>query len=125
MHDPNQFDNPMAFKPERYLKDGKLNADVMDPEAAAFGYGRRYVTASRYTCARNSFMLARICPGRHFSGEALAMLVASVLACFNVRPPKDEHGEEVQMGPMDMASVMIAYVFLDRMFAEPSADTPS
>ncbi|KAH6919267.1 cytochrome P450 [Coprinopsis sp. MPI-PUGE-AT-0042] len=90
MHDPNQFDDPMAFKPERYLKDGKLNPDIMDPEAAAFGYGRR------------------ICPGRHFSGEALAMLVASILACFDIRPPKDEHGREVQMGPMDMASVMIA-----------------
>jgi cytochrome P450 len=106
MHDPNQFDDPMAFKPERYLKGGKLNPDVIDPEAAAFGYGRRYDPIY-------------LCPRRHFSGEALAMVVESTLACFDVRPPKDE---DVQMGPMDMVSVMIAYVFLHRFLAELSTD---
>ncbi|KAH6908268.1 cytochrome P450-like protein [Coprinopsis sp. MPI-PUGE-AT-0042] len=35
MHDPGVFENPMEFRPERYLKDGQL-----DPESAAFGYGR-------------------------------------------------------------------------------------
>ncbi|KAH6919268.1 cytochrome P450 [Coprinopsis sp. MPI-PUGE-AT-0042] len=90
MHDPEYFDEPMAFKPERYLKDGKINHDVVSPEAASFGYGRR------------------ICPGRHFSGQALTMMVASVLACFDIKPPKDEKGREVEMGPMDVVSLLIA-----------------
>ena len=41
MHDPKVFNNPMEFQPERYLKDGKLNPDVKDPDCAVFGFGRR------------------------------------------------------------------------------------
>jgi cytochrome P450 len=41
MHDPEVFDKPMEFMPERYLRDGKLDTGVRDPESAAFGYGRR------------------------------------------------------------------------------------
>ena len=33
----------MEYQPERYLKDGKLNPDVIDPASVAFGYGRRSV----------------------------------------------------------------------------------
>jgi hypothetical protein len=44
MHDANTFDDPFAFKPERYFKDGKLNTDLLDPMDVAFGYGRRFVT---------------------------------------------------------------------------------
>ena len=43
MHDPEVFKDPMAFQPERYLKDGKLNSDVRDPDSAVFGFGRRLV----------------------------------------------------------------------------------
>ena len=51
LHDPKVFDNPMEYQPERYLKDGKLNPDVMKLNSLPFGYGRRLVfTAySRYT----------------------------------------------------------------------------
>jgi cytochrome P450 len=41
MHDPDIFDRPFECIPERYLKDGKLNPLVPDPEIAAFGHGRR------------------------------------------------------------------------------------
>ena len=43
MHDPEVFNDPMVFQPERYLKDGKLNPDVRDPDSAVFGFGRRSV----------------------------------------------------------------------------------
>ena len=33
----------MEYDPERYLKDGKLNPDVMDTDSVAFGFGRRLV----------------------------------------------------------------------------------
>lgn len=41
MHDPMTFEKPFEFVPERYLKDGKIDPSVPDPEVAAFGYGRR------------------------------------------------------------------------------------
>ena len=37
LNDPHIFDNPQEFRPERYLKDGKLNPDMRDPGCAAFG----------------------------------------------------------------------------------------
>ena len=43
MHDPEVFNDSMIFQPERYLKDGKLNPDVRDPDSAVFGFGRRSV----------------------------------------------------------------------------------
>ena len=43
LHDPKSFNNPMEYQPERYLKDGRLNPDVIDPASVAFGYGRRSV----------------------------------------------------------------------------------
>ncbi|KAH6906697.1 cytochrome P450 [Coprinopsis sp. MPI-PUGE-AT-0042] len=77
MHDPDVFEDPLEFKPERYLmldpvtKQSKINPDVLDPESAAFGFGRR------------------ICPGRHLSNESLTLMAASLLAVFNVNAPTD------------------------------------
>jgi len=76
MHDPATFGaDALEFNPERYLKDGKINPAVLSPEAASFGYSRR------------------ICPGRHFSDESLAMLIASMLTVFDIHLARDERGE--------------------------------
>lgn len=44
MHDPKTYPNPDVFEPERFLKNGTLNHDVLAPESVVFGYGRRYET---------------------------------------------------------------------------------
>jgi cytochrome P450 len=41
MHDPEVFERPFDFMPERYLKDGKLDLTVPDGDLATFGFGRR------------------------------------------------------------------------------------
>ena len=46
LHDRKIFNNPEEFQPERYLKDGKLNPNVRDPDCAAFEFGRRSVNAT-------------------------------------------------------------------------------
>ncbi|KAJ2912893.1 hypothetical protein MD484_g7522, partial [Candolleomyces efflorescens] len=79
MHDPEVFDNPFEFIPERYIKDGKINPSVPDPDIAAFGHGRR------------------ICPGRHFSNDALFLLGASLLATYDIAAPKDKEGKVIPM----------------------------
>ncbi|KAH9924330.1 cytochrome P450 [Epithele typhae] len=41
LHDPAVFEDPETFKPERFMKDGKLDPAVKDLTAVAFGLGRR------------------------------------------------------------------------------------
>ncbi|KAG2018406.1 cytochrome P450 [Coprinopsis cinerea AmutBmut pab1-1] len=74
LHDPKVYDDPMVFRPERFLKDGKFNDAVLDPSEAVFGYGRR------------------VCPGRNFTMDALFLMISSTLAFFNVDSPKDGAG---------------------------------
>ncbi|KDQ53882.1 hypothetical protein JAAARDRAFT_415303 [Jaapia argillacea MUCL 33604] len=77
LHDPVAYPEPEKFKPERFLKDGKLNSEVRDPNIAAFGFGRR------------------ICPGRHLSDNGMYSLVSSLLSVFDIGPPLNERGEPV------------------------------
>ncbi|EIW62519.1 cytochrome P450 [Trametes versicolor FP-101664 SS1] len=77
--DTRYYPDPEAFSPERFLKDGKPNPDVLDPAAFVFGYGRR------------------ICPGRHFADASLFMLTATVLHTLTISAPLDAHGHPVKL----------------------------
>ncbi|TFK24657.1 cytochrome P450 [Coprinopsis marcescibilis] len=80
MHDPKRFDDPLAFKPERYLKDGIINKDVLDPDNFAnFGYGRR------------------MCPGRFLAVEITRYFAMCMIMLFDITPRKDEHGNEIPL----------------------------
>ncbi|KAH6905484.1 cytochrome P450 98A3 [Coprinopsis sp. MPI-PUGE-AT-0042] len=90
LNNPKVFVNPRQFNPERYLdQDGNIDTNVPDPDIAAFGYGRR------------------ICPGRHLSLEVTALMIASLLAVFEVKPPTDESGKEMSF-EMDTVSEITA-----------------
>jgi len=79
LHDPKVFDSPLEFRPERYLKDGKLDPSVRDPDTAVFGHGRR------------------VCPGRHFSEINLHLLAASLLSCFNLEQALGADGKPLPL----------------------------
>ncbi|EDR10167.1 uncharacterized protein LACBIDRAFT_248655 [Laccaria bicolor S238N-H82] len=79
LHDPEVFEAPEEFKPERYLKDGQIDPSVRDPVVAAFGFGRR------------------MCPGRYLSDNSLYSIVSSVLAVYNINAPVDESGQPKQL----------------------------
>ncbi|KAJ2926997.1 hypothetical protein H1R20_g10103, partial [Candolleomyces eurysporus] len=75
MHNPDVFDKPFEFIPERYLKDGQIDLSVPDAEAAAFGHGRR--------------------------NDAMFLMAASLLATYTLTIPKDEAGK---IPPMKLQS---------------------
>ncbi|EAU87714.2 cytochrome P450 [Coprinopsis cinerea okayama7 len=41
LHDQELYEDPWSFKPERYIKDGKIDTAVLDASSATFGFGRR------------------------------------------------------------------------------------
>lgn len=43
MSDPEIYEDPEVFRPERFIRGGKLDTSVRDPAAFVFGFGRRHV----------------------------------------------------------------------------------
>ncbi|RPD61592.1 cytochrome P450 [Lentinus tigrinus ALCF2SS1-6] len=79
MRDPEMYEDPDEFRPERFIRDGKLDTAVRDPAPLAFGFGRR------------------ICPGRYFAQAGLFITIASVLHVFDISPPLDDQGRPVKV----------------------------
>lgn len=78
-HDPEVYNDPMTFKPERFLGvDGR--EPEMDPRTFVFGFGRR------------------ICPGRLLADNTVYLCVAQSLAVFNITKA-NENGKEVEVKP--------------------------
>ncbi|OBZ65325.1 O-methylsterigmatocystin oxidoreductase [Grifola frondosa] len=88
--DPTIYPNPDEFNPERFLKDGNLDAQVKDPSSFAFGFGRR------------------ICPGRHFADSLFWLTVASVLHVFDIGPPVDATGQQIPPEAKMTSSILSA-----------------
>ncbi|TBU45543.1 cytochrome P450 [Dichomitus squalens] len=80
MHDPGVYEDPDDFLPERFIKHGVLNADVLDP----------------------------ICPGRYFAQSTLLLNIASVLHIFNISPPLDNDGRPLTI-KHDMTDGFLSY----------------
>ncbi|RYP57544.1 hypothetical protein DL770_010647 [Monosporascus sp. CRB-9-2] len=74
-YDPARYEDPLAFRPERYLNHPKYSADYAnqsDPykrDHFTFGMGRR------------------ICPGARLAENSLNIVLANILWAFEVRPP--------------------------------------
>ncbi|KAJ7765339.1 cytochrome P450 [Mycena metata] len=77
-HDENEYPEPFKFRPERFLKDGKLNREVRDPTSAVFGFGRR------------------VCPGQHLGSSFLWIVITSILSSFDITKAVDEDGKIVE-----------------------------
>ena len=81
----------MKYQPERYLKDGILNPEVLDTDSIAFGFGRRSVSyPTTYYHLIKGIFFARICPGRYLADISLYSIVACLLAVYDIEPPVDD-----------------------------------
>jgi len=78
LNDERNYAEPHIFKPERFLKNGKLDSSVRDPMDIAFGFGRR------------------ICPGLHLAHSIVTLAAASVLLTFDLGRKVDENGLEIE-----------------------------
>ena len=100
LHDPKVFNNPEEYQPERYLKDGKLNPNVMDRDSVAFGHGRRWAYFLYiYIYITEHLPTGRICPGRHLSDSSLYLIASCVLAVYNIKPPVDNQANVIELKP--------------------------
>ncbi|KAI0697651.1 cytochrome P450 [Cerioporus squamosus] len=82
MQDPEVYPEPEVFRPERFIRDGKLDVTgVRDPFQFTFGFGRR------------------ICPGRYFAESAVFINVAMALHVFDITLPVDDAGDPIKIVP--------------------------
>ncbi|KAF9490983.1 cytochrome P450 [Pleurotus eryngii] len=77
LRDEEYYPDPDVFRPEGFLKDGKINYKLTNP-IPNFGFGRR------------------ICPGRYFAMDSLWISIASILATFDIEKAKDEQGQDIE-----------------------------
>ncbi|KAA1477980.1 cytochrome P450 [Dentipellis sp. KUC8613] len=70
LHDEKLYQDPVAFKPERFINTAEKVSEC-DPRNIAFGFGRRS------------------CPGLLLADTSLFMTCAMVLSVFNISPPPD------------------------------------
>ncbi|KAI0076583.1 cytochrome P450 [Panus rudis PR-1116 ss-1] len=78
LHDEKVYPDPLKFNPDRYFDaSGQWDPNVLDPSAAAFGFGKR------------------TCPGRYFGKRNLWTQIAAILAKFNISRALDENGNEI------------------------------
>ncbi|KAJ7584750.1 cytochrome P450 [Mycena floridula] len=73
-----EYPDPYSFRPERFIKDGKLDPEVKDPALYLFGHGRR------------------ICPGRHMAYSSVWIAIASLLSVFEISKATDGDGNPVE-----------------------------
>lgn len=87
LHDETIYPDPEAFKPERFLLDGKLNSAVRDPEES-FGFGRR------------------VCAGKDMAWDTLWIMVASMLATFEISKATGDNGEVIEPPPGHTSEIL-------------------
>ncbi|KAK7892475.1 hypothetical protein LTR67_007572 [Exophiala xenobiotica] len=82
-HDPETYQDPMRFNPDRFLQT-KEHAAEQDPTKYIFGFGRR------------------ICPGRVLADQSIYLTIAQMLAVFSFSKP-DGAGD---VGPKFTAGII-------------------
>ncbi|KGO45758.1 Cytochrome P450 [Penicillium expansum] len=78
-HDPEIYNEPMKFNPDRFLECEDGIAPECDPQKVVFGFGRR------------------ICPGRFLADASLFLTISKSLAVFDIAKSVGEDGKEIDL----------------------------
>ncbi|KXN89936.1 O-methylsterigmatocystin oxidoreductase [Leucoagaricus sp. SymC.cos] len=90
-HDPEAYPDPMKFKVDRFIAaENNALAGVNEPPDAIFGFGRR------------------ACPGRFIGMDFIWIVVASLLATYNVSKAVDENGQVIEP-EVEYTSILISH----------------
>ncbi|KAJ7110135.1 cytochrome P450 [Mycena epipterygia] len=73
LHDPDMYPEPLTFNPQRFAPENRVNGINQIPDPA-FGFGRR------------------LCPGKFLATDTMWIVVASMLAVYNISKEIDETG---------------------------------
>lgn len=76
-HNDEMYPEPFQFKPERFLGLNEERAKEIDPRNFIFGFGRR------------------VCVGQFFADQQIWLVIASLIAAFDIKKAKDEFGKEI------------------------------
>lgn len=99
LNDERFFQEPEVFQPERFrskveaMRDNlqSLNGHMLDdPSALTFGFGRRYAIQLRINVWASLTTPCRICPGRYFADTTVWLVMAQMLAVFDISSPRDK-----------------------------------
>lgn len=94
--DETVYKNPDTFAPERYLAQ---HGGEPFPTGKVFGFGRRSARVEHGLRAggltHRLFSSLRICPGRHLAEASVWIVVASILAVFDISAEKDAQGRDI------------------------------
>ena len=114
LHNEKTYPEPEVFRPERFLnEDGSINPDVPDP-IVSFGFGRRFVGS--FCTLKLGLLWYSICPGRHLATNGALIMVASILAVFNIGIPTSEDSADItRPGEQVMTSGLISYVTIQNL----------
>lgn len=82
--DPSVWDEPLKFKPERFLNSSAMDFKGNDFELLPFGAGRR------------------ICPGLSMAARHVPLVLASLIHCFDWSLPQDKDDHHHQQQQLDM-----------------------
>ncbi|THV03623.1 cytochrome P450 [Dendrothele bispora CBS 962.96] len=87
-HNEEEFPDPYAFNPERFMAVNTEEFDSFSTGHYGFGFGRRQ------------------CPGRHLAGKTIWIAIVRMLWAFSIEPVRDKDGVPVKVDPNNCTSGM-------------------
>lgn len=93
-NDANYYSDADAFRPERFIDPATGLSTGLDPKDYIFSFGRRYGLYLT-TEVQSDVPSARACPGQRFADDSLWLVIASIIATFDIKRTVDDNGREV------------------------------